>query len=190
MRLFIALPLPANVTAALERIEQGVPAARWVPAENMHLTLRFIGEADGGAFEDLVEALAEVVVEPFTLEIAGVGHFERRLMPTTLWAGVVASSPLLHLQRKIERACRNAGFPPEGRKFAPHVTLARLGATDPVRVSAFLRRYSLMQAGFVPVDGFNLYSSHLGKGQPFYRTEVEYLFEMPEEPERSAAAGA
>ena len=130
MRLFIALPLPANVTAALERIEQGVPAARWVPAENMHLTLRFIGEADGGAFEDLVEALAEVVVEPFTLEIAGVGHFERRLMPTTLWAGVVASSPLLHLQRKIERACRNAGFPPEGRKFAPHVTLARLRKGD------------------------------------------------------------
>ena len=190
MRLFVALPLPATVTGALERIEQGVPAARWVPPENMHLTLRFIGEADGGAFEDLIEALADVVVPPFTLSIAGVGHFERRLMPTTLWAGVEPSPPLLHLQRKIERACRNAGFLPEGRKFSPHVTLARLGATDPTRVSAFLRRYSLMRAGIVPVDGFNLYSSHLGKGQPFYRTEVEYLFDPPEEAEVSAVGGA
>jgi 2'-5' RNA ligase len=74
-RLFIALPLPERLTLALERIQEGVAGANWVPRENMHLTLRFIGETDGDTFEDLIEALAEVVVESFSLEIAGVGHF-------------------------------------------------------------------------------------------------------------------
>lgn len=179
MRLFVALPMPTPVTSALERIQQGVPATRWVPPENMHLTLRFIGEVDGAAFEDLVEALAEVVVEPFELQVAGVGHFETRRQPTALWAGVRPSPALKRLQAKVERAAQTAGFPPERRKFAPHVTLARLGDTDPVRVQAFLQRYSLFEAGTVPVEGVNLYSSHLGKGTPIYRAEVEYLFEAP-----------
>jgi len=181
MRLFVALPLPAGVAAALARIQRGVPGARWVPPENMHLSLRFIGEADGAQFEDLVEALAEVTVPPFTLEVAGTGHFETKLLPTVLWARVRPSPELARLQGKVERACQLAGFPPERRAFAPHVTLARLGATDVRRVSAFLQRNSLFEAGQVPVDGFNLYSSHLGKGKPIYRVEVEYLFETPME---------
>lgn len=179
MRLFVALPLPAGVVAALERIQRGVPAARWVPPENMHLTLRFVGEVDGAQFEDLVEALAEVTVPPFALEVAGVGHFETKRLPTALWAGVRPSPELKHLQAKVERACQHAGLPPEPRKFAPHITLARLGNTDIGRVSAFLQRCNLFSAGEVPVNGFNLYSSHLGKRQPIYRVEVEYLFDFP-----------
>jgi RNA 2',3'-cyclic 3'-phosphodiesterase len=181
MRLFVALPLPAGVVATLERIQQGVPGARWAPAENMHLTLRFIGDADGALFEDLVEALADVTMPAFALETTGVGHFETRRLPSMLWAGIRPSPALRHLQAKVERACLIAGLPRETRKFAPHITLARLGATDNERVFAFLRRYSLLDAGPVPVDGFNLYSSHLGKGTPFYRVEVEYLFEAPVE---------
>lgn len=179
MRLFVALSLPPGVVAALERIQQGVPGARWVPPENMHLTLRFIGEADGALFEDLIEALAEVTVPAFDLDIASVGHFESRRLPTALWAGVRPQPALKQLQAKVERACQAVGLAPEARKFAPHVTLARLGNTDVGRVSAFLQRYSLFEAGSVPVQGFNLYSSHLGKGQPLYRVEVEYLFDMP-----------
>ena len=181
MRLFVALPLPAGVVAALARIQQGVPGARWVPPENMHLSLRFIGEVDGGVFEDLVEALAEVTVPPFDLEVAGAGHFETKRLPTMLWAGIRPSAELTQLQGKVERACRRAGLAPETRKFAPHITLARLGNIDVGRVSALLQRYSLFVAGRVPVEGFNLYSSHLGKRQPIYRTEVEYLFDAPVE---------
>ena len=176
MRLFIALPLPERLTLALERIQEGVAGANWVPRENMHLTLRFIGETDGDTFEDLIEALAEVVVESFSLEIAGVGHFERRQVPTTLWAGVRPSAALMQMQAKIERICRRVGLPPESRKYAPHVTLARLVDTPAASVSAFLQRNNLERAGEVPVEGFNLYSSHLGKAQPIYRVEVEYFF--------------
>ena len=179
MRLFLALPLPERVTAALERIQEGVLSAYWVPPESMHLTLRYIGEADGGTFEDLIEALADVVVEPFPLEIAGVGHFERRQIPTTLWAGVMPSAGLTLLQGRVERACQRVGLPPERRKFAPHVTLARLGEPDLEGVRSFLQRNNLERVGAMPVEGFNLYSSHLGKGPPIYRAEVEYLFEAP-----------
>ena len=179
MRLFVALELPDGVRAALDRIQQGVPGARWIPPENMHLTLRFIGEVGGADFHDLMHALAEVVVPPFEIELAGVGHFETRKLPTVLWAGVKPSPPLKRLQAKIERAVQSCGLPPESRKFTPHVTLARLGDTEPLRVRNFLQRYSLFAPGRVPVEGFTLFSSHLGKGEPHYRVEVEYLFEAP-----------
>lgn len=179
MRLFVALELPEAVRLACERLQQGVPAARWIPAENIHLTLRFIGDVDGAAFEDLIESLADVVVEPFGIEVAGVGHFETRLMPTVLWAGIRPSPELRRLQAKVERAVRACGMPPETRKFAPHITLARLGDTDPLRVRNFLQRNALFRPGTVPVDGFTLFSSHLGKGNPHYRAEVEYHFTEP-----------
>lgn len=179
MRLFVAVTLPAQILAALERIQQGVPDAHWVPPENMHLTLRFLGEVNGADFQDLMPALAEAVVPPFDIEIAGVGHFERRQVPTVLWAGIRPSPELKHLQAKIERIICSCGFPPEPRRFTPHITLARLGESDPLRVRNFLQRYSLFAPGRVRVEGFTLFSSHLGKGDPHYRPEADYLFEAP-----------
>ena len=79
----------------------------------------------------------------------------------------------------MERAIQLCGFAPERRKFTAHITLARLGDADPLRIRNFLQRYSLFEAGAVLVDGFSLYSSHLGKGNPIYRAEVDYYFEEP-----------
>jgi RNA 2',3'-cyclic 3'-phosphodiesterase len=124
-----------------------------------------------------MHALADVTVQPFEIEIAGVGHFESRRLPTVLWAGVRPSPALKHLQAKVERAVQACGMLAESRKFMPHITLARLGETDTIRVRNFLQRYSLFDAGGVPVTGFTLFSSHLGKGRPHYRGEVDYLFE-------------
>lgn len=179
MRLFVALALPEAIRAACERLQQGVPGARWIPGENMHLTLRFLGEVSNADFDDVMHALADVVVAPFEIEVSGVGHFETRQVPTALWAGIRPSPALKHLQAKVERAVRAAGLPPETRKFAPHITLARLGESDPLRIRNFLQRNALFQPGTIPVDGFTLYSSHLGKGDPHYRAEVDYLFEEP-----------
>jgi 2'-5' RNA ligase len=179
MRLFVAIPLPDEVLDALEHTQEGMPGARWIPAENMHLTLRFLGEVGNAEFDDIMQALAEVVVPPFPLDIASVGHFESRGVPKVLWAGVRANSALSHLHAKVEQAVKRCDLPPEPRKFAPHITLARLHNSYPSEAQAFLQRNALLDAGTVWVYGFTLFSSHLGKGDPHYRSEVDYLFEVP-----------
>ena len=179
MRLFVAITLPEQILAALERIQQNVPGANWTPPENMHLTLRFLGEVNGADFQDLMPALADAAVPPFEIEIASVGHFERRQIPTVLWAGIRPSPDLQRLQAKVEQVVRSCSFPPESRKFSPHITLARLGESDPLPVRNFLQRNSLFAPGPARVEGFTLFSSHLGNGDPHHRPEVDYLFEEP-----------
>lgn len=177
MRLFVAIALPEDVTDALSALCSGVPGARWVPPENMHLTLRFIGEVDGGACDDIAEALAAVRGQPFDLTLTGVGHFESRRQPRALWAGLVRSEPLARLRESVESAVQRAGLAPEGRKFAPHVTLARLKDAPADRVQQFLAAHNLFRSRPFPVTGFTLFSSFLSKSGAIYRPEAEFPFE-------------
>lgn len=174
MRLFAAIDLPVPLREQLASMCLGVPGARWVPAENMHLTLRFIGEVDGGVAEDVIDALAEVRQEPFELTLEGVGHFETARQPHALWAGVAASPALLRLQASVDGALQRIGLPPEGRKYMPHVTLARLKQAPPDRVQAFLVQHSLFRSDPFPVEEFSLYSSFLGRKSATYRVEAGF----------------
>jgi len=159
-RLFAALPLPVEVTDALLDAMDGVEAARWQSEEQLHLTLRFAGELDPRQGEDLVTALSRVESAPFDLAIRGVGHFERKGRPHTLWAGLAQDEGLAVLQRRVERACRAAGLAPETRKFVPHVTLARLNsASGPI--GGWLANNALLAAGPWRVESFALYESRL-----------------------------
>jgi len=176
MRLFVALELPEPVKAALDRLVCGVPGARWLPPENLHLTLRFVGEADGPGTEDLVDALSHVAELPFDLSVENVGHFESGRRARTLWAGVARSPALARLQSRIETAVRRAGFPPERRRFVPHVTLARLDGTPPQEVSRFISAHSLFRAPTFTVAGFVLYSSFLTKNGAVHRPEAAFDF--------------
>src|SRR3546814_4902030 len=97
MRRCRAVDLPEPVRQRLAVLGGGVPGARWIPPENLHLTLRFIGEVDGATFEDIVEAMAQVRGAPFDLALEGVGHFETARRPRMLWAGVAPSPPLRRL---------------------------------------------------------------------------------------------
>ena len=117
MRLFVAITLPEQILAALERIQQNVPGAHWTPPENRHLTLRFLGEVNGADFQDLMPALADAAVPPFEIEIASVGHFERRQIPTVLWAGIRPSPYLQRLQAKVEQVVRSCSFPQNRANF-------------------------------------------------------------------------
>src|SRR5690348_3750710 len=121
MRLFVALPLPDDVAQGLLMLQSGVPGARWSTREQLHLTLRFIGEADGRDANAIDEALATISAPRFTLELKGVGAFGGK-NPRALWAGVAPNEALIHLQRKIESAIQRLGFPAEERKYTPHVT--------------------------------------------------------------------
>ena len=173
MRLFVALALPSEVTDALALIQAGVPGARWSTREQMHLTLRFIGEVDGRDASAVDDALATIVAPAFRLTLKKVGQFGGR-NPNALWAGVDANDALFHLERKIESALQRAGRPPETRKFTPHVTLARLKSAPRGRVMDYLTDHALFASPSFDVRGFILYSSQLSPNGSIYRAEKAY----------------
>ena len=170
-RLFVAIDLPADVKAHLLAFCFGLPGAKWVDETRMHLTLRFIGEVDGGVFRDIQEALATVESSPFEIEVRGVGFFPPRNHPETLWAGVEKSEPLVHLQKRIEAALQRTGIPAERRKFAPHIQLARVKDTPAERLAGFLSDCALLRLKPFEVSEYCLYSSFLSSERALHQIE-------------------
>jgi len=173
-RLFTAIDLPADIVAQLQSICYGLPGAKWVQAEQMHLTLRFIGEVDGGMLRDIKEALAEIKAPAFFLEVKGLGFFPPRKTPRVLWAGVEPVQEAGGLRNRIENVLVRMGLEPEGRKYSPHITLARLHDAPLARVSRFLAGNGLFSAGPFPVSEFHLYSSQLTPKGAFHAIESSY----------------
>ncbi len=126
IRLFAALRPPPAIRAQLAATMAGVIGARWQDDEQLHLTLRFIGEVERPLAEDIAAALGTVHAAAPSVALDGVGRFERRGATTALWAGVTPHDALAALHRKVDQACVRAGLAPEGRAYLPHLTLARL----------------------------------------------------------------
>ena len=172
-RLFIALRPPSAIRNPLIDTMEGVEGARWQYDEQLHLTLRFVGEVDARTADDLVGALSQVRAELFTLALRGVGSFERKGRVTSLWAKVEPSEPLAILQRRVERACRAAGLEPVTRKFVPHVTIARVNAsTGPIGV--WLADHGRLTLPDWEVERFWLYESRLDAGGAQYEPLLEF----------------
>ena|SRR5690348_16885386 len=176
MRLFVALALPDEVAATLALIQSGVPGARWSTRDQLHLTLRFIGEVDGRTASAIDDALSLVRAPAFRLTLKSVGQFGGR-NPNALWVGVETNPALLHLQRKLESALQRAGLRAETRKYTPHVTLARLRGSPTSKVIGFLAQHSLFGVPPFDVRGFILYSSVTTPNGSLYRAEKAYPLE-------------
>jgi len=174
IRLFVALDFPEDVRQRLAALGGGVPGARWTEADNLHLTLRFIGEVPGDQAAEIDQALAEVTAPAFDLVLDGVGVYGSGRNARVLWAGVERSDALSHLQSKVESALVRCGLPAEERKFSPHITLARLKDAPKDRVGRFIEERGLFRAGPIRMDHFTLYRSHLGKGAAVYEALGEY----------------
>ena len=174
MRLFVAIDLPETVKEQLAMICCGLPGARWVKPEQLHLTLRFIGEVNGDRFLDIRDNLMEVSSESFPLQLQGVGFFPPRKKPRVVWVGLEKNEQLLRLRSRIETVLVRTGLEPEGRKFAPHITLARLRHTPISRVGRFLEHHSLFVSPPFQVTAFRLYSSKLNANGAIHYIEQEY----------------
>ena len=175
LRLFVGLDLPPTLQARLGLLCGGLPGARWVAPDMLHLTLRFIGAAAPHQADDIDHALSGLHARAFTLRLQGLGLHHRNGRPTTLWIGAERSAALTHLQTKIETALQRAGLPAERRRFQPHVTLARLDPTiSEARLGAYLQAHNLFAAEDAEIGHFVLFNSLLSKEHAVYTSEVAY----------------
>jgi RNA 2',3'-cyclic 3'-phosphodiesterase len=173
MRLFVAIRPPRAVRERLMAAMGGISGARWQRDDQLHLTLRFIGDVDRRRAEDAHAALAAVHHPRFEARLAGVGHFEHRGKPDAIWAGLGPHAPLAGLHRKIDQALVRAGLPPERRAFVPHVTLARLSRSAG-SIGGFLEQAGDLASPPFPVDRFALFESDLTAERAVYSILADY----------------
>ena len=166
-RLFVAIRPPEHVRDLLIDAMDDSPALRWVGDEQLHLTLRFIGEVERPIANDITARLERVRSPSFSLSVVGVGKFEQR-NGGALWAGVQPKEPATALAAKVERAIQQVGLEPEHRAFTPHITLARWNRRNAEAVDAFLRRNSDLRSEPFGVDRFILFESRLSRHGPHY----------------------
>ena len=165
-RLFIAIRPPARIRAQLGAIQHGIDGARWQDDDQLHLTLRFVGDVDRRTADDILDALATVCTAPFALALSGVGRFDHKGRTDTLWAGVSPHDAVTALHKKIDYALVRAGLPPEGRAFRPHITLARGRTIGPA--DGFLVANASLSSDPFTVTHFTLFESTLGSGGANY----------------------
>ena len=173
-RLFVALDLPESVARTLFELNPRLRGVRWLPPEQMHLTLSFLGNVDPAVAEALREKLAAIEFRAFFLPILGIGVFPAKGRPNVVWAGVGAGHPhLFQLHKRVQEAALAAGLEPDLRAFHPHVTIARCKQVSAEAVRPFLKAQANLDAGMVRIESFALYSSIPGPLGSAYRRELE-----------------
>jgi 2'-5' RNA ligase len=174
IRLFAAIPVPEEIGEPLQRRQHGLPGARWRPLEAFHITLRFFGDVQERAAEDLDLELDRITSAPFGLTLDGVGAFGEGPEIHAVWAGVEENERLRVLAGRCESAARRAKLAADGRAYRPHVTLAYLRRPDPTDVATWIQANALLRSPAFAVDRFGLYSSHQTSDGSRYVLEREY----------------
>ena len=172
-RLFVAIRPPEPIRDLLIDAMDDSPDFRWQDEEQLHLTLRFVGEVDRPIADDLAGALGSVHAARFSARVNGVGRFEQR-NSGALWAGVEPKEPLAALAAKVERACQSIGLAPERRAFHPHITLARWKGRRTREVEGFLERKRGITSEPFEVDAFTLFESRLSRHGAHYEEVASY----------------
>lgn len=178
-RLFVAIDLPAPLKDQLSALTTRIDGVRWTETENLHLTLRFIGDVPQETAEAIQAALSDVHSPPFSLQLNGVGTFPAnpRKPPRIVWAGLSNPPAVQSLHEKIEKTVSDLGPTPDNRPYTPHITLGRVKSADDGTISAirqFLERNAAFHSeAFVPVE-FHLIESQLSSSGPKYVSLARY----------------
>ncbi len=175
IRSFVALELSEEVrgrlVTLLHRLQRTSAAVKWVEPENLHLTLKFLGEVPEERIDLVAETLKTVAqaTEPFSFTVKGVGGFPDLRRPRVLWVGVEAVQPLVRLQQIVEKAMERLGFAPEGRAYHPHITIGRVKTMAGMeKVREILSEYEDVKFGEVFVSHLTLFRSDLSREGPTY----------------------
>ena len=172
-RLFAGLEIPAEIGQSLSNLRGGLPGARWIDPENYHVTLRFIGDIDGMSANEIASMLFRINRKPFEVKVQGLQSFGGR-KPRAVVASVEPSRPLIELQAELERLMQRLGLEPEGRKFTPHVTLARLRDASSRDVAEYLSSRGPLFGSSFRVSRFVLFSARASVGGGPYVVEADY----------------
>lgn len=172
-RLFLAIRPPEPICNMLIDAIEETPYFRWQNEEQLHLTLRFIGEVERPLANDLASLLTRIHAKSFDLRLCGVGRFEQR-SGGSLWAGVEPKAPLVALAAKLDRLCQEIGLEAERRTFHPHVTLARWNGRRNVEVQQFLERRRDLSSGPFLVSSVILFESRLSRHGAHYEEVASY----------------
>lgn len=180
LRTFIAIEIPQQIQDALEkqtaRLRQplGDDLVRWIPTQNMHLTLKFIGNVAASHVEFLKQVISQTADShsQFNLQISGIGSFPNSKRARILWAGIHAPAELSSLQKSIEAGITRLGYEKEERPFSPHLTLGRIrqniDQTGLQKIRTTVDAIQLGNIGSARVDSIHLYNSELHSNGSIY----------------------
>jgi 2'-5' RNA ligase len=172
-RLFVSLDLPDSVADVLVRLNPRLPGLRWLGADQLHLTLAFLGRVATEPEEKLRAELLAIHFTPFFLPLHGIGAFPARGRPNVVWIGVGRGHPhLFQLHKRVADAALAAGIEANLRPWHPHITLARCQDVAAQSIRPFLREHAEFDAGLVPMAAFQLKSSQLTPAGSIYTTEL------------------
>src|SRR5882757_4571535 len=172
-RLFTGLEIPSEIGLSLSMLRGGLPGARWIDPENYHVTLRFIGDVDDVVAHEVASLLGSVRREAFELRVEDLKSFGGR-KPRAVVATLGPGQAVMELQAEHERLMQRVGLEPEGRKFIPHVTLARLRDSSSRQVADYLSLRAPLHTPLFTVSRFVLFSSRASIGGGPYVVEAAY----------------
>jgi 2'-5' RNA ligase len=182
VRLFVAIQIPDDIRASIASLLQEfyaiAPQVKWIRPENLHVTLKFLGETDSSKLPAIEESLSAVhLVRPVTLNFFGLGFFPNAKRPGVIWAGVESSSNLQALADEVDGQMASLGFPKKDRAFTPHLTLARLGRIAlPRTLAVTIAHDSSRQFGSFTASEFYLVESKLKSTGAEYTALDSYNF--------------
>ena len=174
MRVFVAIPLPVDIRASLSSLCHGVPGANWTSSDNMHITLRFLGEITEDEARDLDDELSSIEFPVFDLTYRGFGCFDKRGNVHTLWAALDPSEKLERLFEKIESATVRSGLEKARRKFKPHTTLARFRHVADSEIGLFMESRNPFSTESFPAQSICMYQSLRMHDGPRYEVLSKY----------------
>ncbi|MDX1634395.1 MAG: RNA 2',3'-cyclic phosphodiesterase [Marinobacter sp.] len=159
-RLFVGLELPDPVLEQLLSLREDIAGARWQNANQLHLTLAFIGNVDDTTAASIRAGLQYLAADPFELQLRGVGRFGSDEHPRNLWVGAAPEAPLVAIHGQARSVLKAAGLTVDERPYKPHVTLARMGR-NAGPTGPFLERFEDFRSLPFPVDHISLFRSTL-----------------------------
>lgn len=174
-RLFVGIDPPFDIKDALMDVMGGIIGARWQDEDQLHMTLRFLGEHTTREADDIAQTLARVLTRPATITIDGVGLFDRRGRPDQLYARIAPADDAKRLHKKVSRALEALGIGPDPRAYLPHITLARFSkGSGPL--DDFMTRHGDLRLPAFQAHEFCLYESHLTNEGAHYDIIARYAF--------------